>query len=494
MPSVLDRTTAAHILAWPLAALFLSACGTDYRGCPRELDSSARAVAQCSTLTVPMNRVIDNGQTVSMPVMRFSPPTPSSKTPLLFLEGGPGASVINNAAAGPELAARFNRDIIYFEQRGTRGASPSLECGSNEDPGTCLNRFANDGIQLSSFNTIESAADVAQLSTTLGTKFIIWGQSYGTLLAQRVAQKHPDVVEGLVLEGSLPAGGFSPLLETEPANIVVLKRFSAWIKVKFAQINATPRDIDPEQDFPAAIDELAKYPTLTGLPQGHAPASAETILRYMRNLPAYAPTFSLWAYNVNHKADRSDTQRFTQVAFSALAAAFQSIVSLPDYFAVNCSDQIQFWTDAQLADWRAKLTMPAEIADRRLEQMRQYAAVCKAIFAASPSGYATTEFSSTVLSDVNTLFLIGDLDTQTPAEWAPTANFQNARVVHGSCIGHGFFEQEPGLYAVMGAFLDNPTVTPNDDVVTQFCTKPITQPTLDLRGTPLMPDDDMGPL
>jgi pimeloyl-ACP methyl ester carboxylesterase len=459
----------------PLGLLTLMACsGPD--NCPEILSAQVRAMAQCSILEVPQNRTRNTGLILKLPVIRFNSPVKSNKPPLLYLEGGPGFTVLGKAEQqGPGLAQLLKRDIIFLEQRGAPNAWPSLVCKDIVHPERCLEEWARQKVDLASFNTIENAEDVADLSVKEGTPFVLWGSSYGTLLAQRVVQRHPEVVESLVLEGSVPSSDVEKLWRSNRFRAPVLKRFSQWVKKKWAESRLTPDDINPEIDFPEAIKKISEAPFHHGVPGNETLAGALVFLETGRGYPDQQLSLSLWAYQVRHGLDKQRSAEWLESMLFAYGQSNQISFSERMYFSTNCSDAYQFWSIFTISEAK-DLELPDNMSNVMMKNYTKLLADCKAL-GRNPSGYPAEQFNIPAKTNKKTLFLIGMLDTQTPAELAPIANFPNATVVRGECLGHSFFQDER-LFGILKSFLDNPDGPVPYDLIDSYCARPITQPTL----------------
>jgi pimeloyl-ACP methyl ester carboxylesterase len=139
--------------------------------------------------------------------------------PLLVLAGGPGQAGIPFAA---EVRRRLGDAadgfrLVVLDQRGT-GAG-ALRCtalqravGASDlavaPPGAveaCARRL-DERRDLS--RTADSVGDLERLRRALGAeRWTIAGISYGTYVAQRYALRHPDRVDGLVLDSVVPQDG-----------------------------------------------------------------------------------------------------------------------------------------------------------------------------------------------------------------------------------------------------------------------------------------------
>lgn len=143
---------------------------------------------------------------------------------LLFLNSTVGPSVNLPALYAPVLAGR---DLIYFTQRGTKGATPELYCPEFDAVGynaarsglseaereeqyratlqACADAAAAQGIDLSAYNSNENAADIDDLRRALGyDQIIYYGQSYGTVLGQFLMRNFPASLEAVILDGTQP--------------------------------------------------------------------------------------------------------------------------------------------------------------------------------------------------------------------------------------------------------------------------------------------------
>lgn len=467
---------------WFSCVLLLSiACsGPVSDNCPEGLSDEVRMQAKCSILEVPQNRVRNTGVVLKLPVIRFNSPVPSSKPPLLYLEGGPGASALFKAEKqGPGLARLLERDIIYLEQRGTFNAWPSLVCKAPNTPEQCEKQWIQDKVDWPSYNTIESAEDVAELSNKLGTPLVLWGSSYGTLLAQRVVQRHPEVVDSLILEGSIPSDGTKEVWRSSDAEKRVLQRFSRWVKKKWAEARLFPQDIDPETDFPAALEAIAQFPFWQGVTGEQTLSRAHQFIEMGRSYPEMQLSLALWAYNVRHGLNKKESAEWLESFLYSTHNRISSIISEPMYVSTNCSDAYQFWSIYDTLETETKSGLPEKIVNSNMEQHARLLSMCKGL-GPDPSGYPAAAFRIPARSSKRTLFLVGMLDTQTPAELAPISNFPNAKVVRGECIGHSFF-LEPSFFEMMKIFLDEPRQSLPVYRVDDYCAKQIKQPILQKR-------------
>ena len=187
---------------------------------------------KCGYAIVPeLHSQPNNGKTVKLPVAVFkSQSATPAPEPIVFLEGGPGGPIqsIIDLMEGDLLTA-FNakNDVILYDQRGAGLAQPSLACPeflaqdladattvltSQEladhtiTPAVkCHDRLVSQGVNLSAYNSSESAADINDIRALLSyQKVILYGNSYGTLLAQTTMRLFPQIIKSVVLDSVVP--------------------------------------------------------------------------------------------------------------------------------------------------------------------------------------------------------------------------------------------------------------------------------------------------
>jgi pimeloyl-ACP methyl ester carboxylesterase len=192
---------------------------------------------RCGFLIVPENRQHPQGRTIKLPFIYVESNNPDkSPDPVLYTGGGPGVSSLHPVTSIARRSLMRNRDYIAFEQRGTHFAQPNLEC---DGEGTaiqeaylehrpvdkavlssvkqCREKLIKEGINLSAYNTDESAADIEDLRRLLHIGSLnLMGISYSGGLMMAVLQKYPEHIRSLILDSPLPE--FVNIDEQELAN------------------------------------------------------------------------------------------------------------------------------------------------------------------------------------------------------------------------------------------------------------------------------------
>src|SRR6478735_7840173 len=194
--------------------------------CPCLMKVDARLKTTCGYLVVPENRKKPNGNKVKIPfVFARRPEQDSTKNVTLFTTGGPGYATIG---VGDSLIYNSGRltfgGFILFDQRGTKNAIPCLDCEGIDEAirnaylldlssdslialavTKCRLKFEKQGVDLSAYNTIESAADISDLKQSLHIDSItLVGISYSGGLMLTVARNHPKGIKALLLNSPLP--------------------------------------------------------------------------------------------------------------------------------------------------------------------------------------------------------------------------------------------------------------------------------------------------
>lgn len=205
----------------------------------------------CGTLSVPENwsQPGDRHIQIGYLVLKSTAATPSPD-PVVFLAGGPGSSPLTSAEVWSRFFAglRQERDVIFFDQRGTRLSSP-LRCEAHtklmalvlppdEDAsaGTpitpqyagdiahpddllqaarqrygpagvaCAQQLEAQGVDLTQYTSSASANDAVALVKALGyDEYNLYGISYGTRLALEIMRDHAaSGLRSVVLDSTYP--------------------------------------------------------------------------------------------------------------------------------------------------------------------------------------------------------------------------------------------------------------------------------------------------
>ncbi|RDI65196.1 alpha/beta hydrolase [Nocardia pseudobrasiliensis] len=184
--------------------------------------------AECTHVTVPIDYAKPDGGTAQIAISRMRASGQRIGS-VLFNPGGPGVAGLTMATQGngTPLAERFDR--VGFDPRGVGASTPAVKCltgkewdeqraepQKNNDPAGiaaaeeenkqfaahCSERTGNEF--LAHIGTREVVQDMDVIRAVLGDpKLTYVGYSYGTRLGAAYAEKFPDRVRALVLDGAI---------------------------------------------------------------------------------------------------------------------------------------------------------------------------------------------------------------------------------------------------------------------------------------------------
>jgi pimeloyl-ACP methyl ester carboxylesterase len=177
--------------------------------------------AECSELTVPENPGEPGGRQISLRIVRINAISRRSEPdPLFIIAGGPGASATEFYATFATAFGRIGRqrDIVLVDQRGT-GGSNRLDCAENEDALSGAAATVIAARTRACLDSLESRANVAYYTTSLAVQDLervraalgyqrinLYGNAYGTRVAQQYLRRFPQHTRTVILDGVLPVG------------------------------------------------------------------------------------------------------------------------------------------------------------------------------------------------------------------------------------------------------------------------------------------------
>jgi pimeloyl-ACP methyl ester carboxylesterase len=194
--------------------------------CAMEVPKGERV--DCGYLVVFESRSVKNSRTIRLPIIILKSDSLDPKPdPVVRTLGGPGGSSLRMVTGRRFSPWLKQRDMIIFEQRGTRYAQPSLDCpevdhaniasvrtGLNRPAARknevaaaakCYQRLTTEGIDLSAYNSYESAADIEDLRNVLNIKSLnLYGISYSARLMLEFVRDHPKSARSMVIESTMP--------------------------------------------------------------------------------------------------------------------------------------------------------------------------------------------------------------------------------------------------------------------------------------------------
>ena len=486
MPTMLPVLAAmAALAAFPALGRALAYSGPTPVGyeprfepapCPEEFPLPK--AARCGFLVVPENRGKPASRTIRLAVAIVpavaKEPAPD---PLVHLTGGPGGVAI--AESQRLVAAGFNqnRDLILMNQRGTFLSEPALTCpvidafnrrllGLRYDAEStqrlhvaatraCREELVARGVDLGAYNTTENAADFADLRRALGyEQYNVFGVSYGTDLALRLINDHPEGIRSIILDSTVPPHVVS-LPEFWPN---ARDGFQNLFRACFAQADCRTSFPRLEETFTQLVQTLESQPARTTVtdPQSGEPidvvidggALANWLVAMSFETPSYKDVPSWIAELAAGKSESIATSRVGLVT----APGF---VGYGLTFGAICSEWFPFGTEREvLAEGRQVLPRYPRSVLAQPPQFTYMFDDCRVwnVPAAPASVREPTR------SDVPTLILSGTFDAVTPLAWAYAASetLPNSRIVQIPGVGHFVAPESACAQSVIASFLEQP--------------------------------------
>jgi metal-dependent hydrolase (beta-lactamase superfamily II)/pimeloyl-ACP methyl ester carboxylesterase len=441
---------------------------------------------ECGYLVVPEDRNQPHGPTVRLHVAVFRSGNPeAAPDPVVHLVGGPGGSLLDTAsfylqAGGGRILE--NRDYVLFNQRGTRYAEPSLECPGQAKFGlelaeqqipwrereareiefllACQKHLLAEGVNLGAYNSVENAADVADLLRVLGyDQANLYGISYGTKLALEVMRDHPRSIRSVILDSVYP-------LQVDINEEIASSADRAFTTLfegcaTNAECNAQYPNL--EQVFYETVDELNAKPGTVKIKGGTLDAWLDgDILMDAVFGTLYRTDALRWLPLMIYEASRGN---YEPLHTPLEVMADRGGISWGMYHSMQCREETAFEDHERALESSAGL--PPQVVEH-------FASPFAFILCASwKSGQAASMEDEPVHSDLPTLVLAGQYDPVTPPSWAQKAaeTLSNSFYFEFPGVGHGVMRSNSCGLEIGLRFLDDPTAEPDGS-----CLKELTGP------------------
>jgi pimeloyl-ACP methyl ester carboxylesterase len=426
-------------------------------------------------LTVAENRVRDSGRTISIAYYRVKSTSKAPGPAFFMLAGGPGASWINSFHKEERFREvvfyRELSDVVIFDQRGAGKSIPNLKgegrkripmdqpltreaVGSvmRELATECRDYWEGQGIDLTAYNTDESAADVNDLREAFGyEKIILVGGSYGSHLGLHVMRKYPDIVDRAILYG---IEGPDHTWDMPSGILEALKRIA-----QEAETSPYYRNRIPQRGLITAlksvVERVAKEPVTVTLTRGDTKIdvvvnemvvqAAATYQAGKRSQPEVWPDLILAMYNGN-------------LSMPAQAAMGMRTIPAPNAM----SNAMDFASGISTQRRRRIQNDPAQ---EILGDINFGYTMTDGIWKAASLGDA---FRENVVSDIPVLLVHGTFDTSTPIENARevVASLKNGHLIEVVGGTHGalynLYEHWPPMHNLVRDFMQGkPAEFPN---------------------------------
>jgi len=404
---------------------------------------------ECGYLIVPENRNRPNSPPIRIHVAVFKSINPDPRPdPVIYVAGGGGVNQLGSAdyylnAVGTEILQE--RDFIMYNQRGSHLNDPSLVCPDLtnlylmlaaqdlslhekadiriEKRLECQDDLLNRGIDLTAYNTVETAADVNDLRTVLGYEAInLYGTSSGTRTILTIMRNHPKGIRSVVLDSVYPpqVGLYSTV------SLSVDRVFSLMFDECAANLECNQNHPDLEDTFYRLVDDLNANPVRIELSHGAMLVNGGIFMEAL-----YWSFYSV--YDISLAPGRIDWA--SQGVYTGMIPWFESLVSDSGTFmamgfewSMMCNEEVPFESYELGRELSADL--PPQIADY-FDSYYEFT-LCESW----QSGQADPVENTAVVSNIPTLIFAGQYDHVTPPEWSRLA---------AKTLSHHFFYEFPGL-------------------------------------------------
>ncbi len=399
-------------------------------------------VSQCGTVTVPEGP--GSSRSIELAVRRvFSNAKTVQEDPVVYLNGGPGGSTLDQAAfyVGVFAPLLESRDLILVDQRGTGASKPSLGCSETEaDPDAALDACyarLSKLTDLSNTTTVSNAADHELLRQAFGyVSWNLYGISYGTRLGLTIARDFPAGVRSLVLDSVVP-------LESDLIAGLAINGQTA-LEVAFA---ACLEDSACAAKYPDSMTQLlAVVNSLDATPHLDPAFDGQAFVNVLFQTMYNPEGVSLVPYLID-AASKGNYDKFSLLLQGSGAAS----ISFGMHLSLHCAEEVPFTTPDLVA--KADAQVHTEI--RAALSGAKYLDYC----AHWPVNVAPASENEPALSDVPTLVMSGKFDPVTPPKNALlVANeLAHAQYFELSDQSHGASTGDCGM-SLVRQFFDDPNV------------------------------------
>lgn len=447
-----------------------------------KFDIPVGARVDCGYMTVPENRSDPNSKTIRLHVGVFrTDNAQKAPDPILYLGGGPGEnSTEASSYFYDDLFKPFlkNRDFIVLDQRGAGFSEPDLDCQeldetyrdllsedlSLEDERArgaealvkCHDRLAGEGVNLASYRSAESAADVNDLRRALGyEQWNLYGVSYGTRLALTVMRDFPQGVRSVILDSSYPL----------QANLYTSIQPNAR-RAFDTFFNGCAGDPACNSSYPAlrsvffqTVDELNASPVTETIVNPLFRLEYESVVVDGDMLVSFlfGALYSTDAIPVRpaiiYQVANGDTYAMGAI-MGGFFAEFEELFTPGMHVAVQCSDEAVFGNADEVA---ASIAAYPELRGLTEGDPTTGTGLFSTCAGWGPAP-ADPKENAPVTSDIPTLVLAGEYDPITPPGWgqAVSDTLNNDRFYIFPGTGHGVATSGECPLNMTLAFMDNP--------------------------------------
>jgi pimeloyl-ACP methyl ester carboxylesterase len=406
----------------------------------------------CGHVVVPEKHAKPDGKTIRLPVaiVKATGSNPAPE-PIFLLAGGPGQSgQVFATLLTPQIpwasTVAANNDVVFWDQRGTGKAEPSLICTEIDALGAtpgglppfkepllqafgaqetfvelmnaCRDRLVGQGIDLTAYTTTENAADANAVRIALGYGRVnLLGASYGSELGLAIARDWGQVIRTNSLVSLVPiqtAWYFLPAVSFDRA----VRALGADCAANAACNAANPNLV---ANFQQVANDLNAKPVLlsvkdpsTGQVLGQLPLTGDNFVTVMFNFFYSTPLVPFLPDMITRSAAGNFTWLENLVIL--LLSDGGDPISRGMYFSVVCSK------DPSEANLNTALAANQGILPEIRRAVEPTIIDWYEICTTWPSKNVDPKGASPAVSDVPTVLVSGQFDPVTPPEFAIIAS------------------------------------------------------------------------
>ena len=461
---------------------------TDKNAVPRFEDSECAVSlpegekARCGYLIVAESRKTKSDKTIRLPIIILKSENPNPKSdPVLRTFGGPGSSSMNLVGSRKYSPWLKDRDLIIYEQRGTKYAQPALDCPevkeinianakqkldaktakTNEIKAAkiCYDRLIKQGVNLSAYNSVESAADIEDLRGVLGLdKINLWGLSYSTRLMLEVMRDFPNGVRSVVLESTLP-----PEANYDEVGVdAIIRTFNVLFKTCKADADCAKAFPNLESEFYEAFAKLNKEPIIADVKDSKTGETvmldgndfANWLVDYMFSNSPDAISFAPLAIRDVFQGNYAGFKKYSGEKTGA------SSTSLAMRYSFWCGEEIPFESMKKI---KAQSFLYPKFQGYEVMSLPDICSVWKV----SP---AKASENKAVKSDIPAMVFTAEFDAYTPPIWGrqTAKNLKNSFLFEVPRTGHGPAFSSSCVGNMIAEFFNDPKTAPNAECLAKI--------------------------
>jgi pimeloyl-ACP methyl ester carboxylesterase len=422
-------------------------------------------------LIVKENRQKTDTRLIELAFVRLKSTAAKPGYPVIYLDGGPGSSAIGLANV-PDYMRAFQKlrevgDVILLDQRGVGRSKPNLTRVTPTALPTDIfsdrvkaqqeftrrfkdaaDYFLSQGVDLSGYNTRESAHDVEDLRRALGAaKINLVGFSYGTHLGLACIRYHGDTLDRVVLFGTEGPDHTDKLPSTSDNAVRRLAKIAAadpLIGPQVPDLYATLKRVMEKLEKQPAKVTVTDRRSNTPVELSVNPDGLRFLIRIDLGDSNDLPVFPAWFVTMD-RGDYSILARFAERRYNQLSGGAPIMSAMVD--------------GASGATAKRRKQIEREARDSILSDMMNFPSFF--IPGISEGTDLGDEFRSPITSAVPTLFFSGELDNNTQPFQAEEVRrtFKNSTHIVIPNAGHESMLTEERCQQAMVDFLNGKDVS-----------------------------------